>query len=82
MKMSTNESYILGSRWHYGLLALVFIFFFSHIALSQTCTQFVAPVDPLLQDTIISKRGPPDEDCQLDPRVDQYDAIDPPAPED
>ena len=28
------------------------------------------------------KRGPPDEDCQLDPRVDQYDAIDPPAPED
>jgi len=29
-----------------------------------------------------AKRAPPDEDCQLDPRVDQYDAIDPPAPED
>ena len=29
-----------------------------------------------------AKRAPPDEDCQLDPRVDQYDAIDQPAPED
>ncbi len=29
-----------------------------------------------------AKRAPPDENCQLDPRVDQYDAIDPPALED
>lgn len=34
------------------------------------------------QSLYAAKRGPPDEDCQLDPRVDQYDAIDPPAPED
>ena len=27
-------------------------------------------------------RAPPDEDCQIDPRVDQYYAIDPPSPED
>lgn len=29
-----------------------------------------------------AKRGPPDEDCQLNPLADQYDTIDPPAPED
>jgi len=29
-----------------------------------------------------AKRGPPNEDCQLNPLVDQYDAIDPPSPED
>lgn len=29
-----------------------------------------------------AKRGPPDEDCQLNPLADQYDNIDPPAPED
>ncbi|MDD2805104.1 MAG: transposase [Elusimicrobiales bacterium] len=29
-----------------------------------------------------AKRGPPEEDCQLNPLADQYDAIDPPAPED
>jgi hypothetical protein len=29
-----------------------------------------------------AKRGPPDDDCQIDPLVDQYDAIDPPSPED
>lgn len=29
-----------------------------------------------------AKRGPPDKDCQLDPWGDQYDAIDPPTPED
>ena len=34
------------------------------------------------QSLYAAKRGPPDENCQLDPRVDQYDAIDPPAPED
>jgi hypothetical protein len=28
------------------------------------------------------KRGPPDEDCQLNPLADQYDSIDPPSPED
>ena len=31
---------------------------------------------------LVAKRAPPDEDCQLDPRVDQCDAIDLPAPED
>jgi len=29
-----------------------------------------------------AKRGPPDEDCQLNPLADQYDNIDPPSPED
>ncbi len=29
-----------------------------------------------------SKRGPPDEDCQVNPLADQYDNIDPPSPED
>jgi hypothetical protein len=29
-----------------------------------------------------SKRGPPDEECQLNPLADQYDTIDPPSPED
>jgi hypothetical protein len=29
-----------------------------------------------------AKRAPPDEDCQLNPLADQYDAIDPPSPED
>jgi len=29
-----------------------------------------------------AKRGPPDEDCQLNPLADQYDSIDPPSPED
>jgi hypothetical protein len=37
-----------------------------------------APNPPLYA----AKRGPPDDNCQLDPRVDQYDAVDPPAPED
>jgi len=50
----------------------------NHFGLSTEFPQFkTAPVPQYA-----SKRGPPDEECQLDPLADQYDNIDPPSPED
>jgi hypothetical protein len=49
----------------------------NHFGLPAEFPQF-GPLAP----QYAAKRGPPDEDCQLNPQVDQYDDIDPPAPED
>ena len=49
----------------------------NHFGLPAEFPQFRPPTPQCA-----AKRGPPDEDCQLNPLADQYDNIDPPAPED
>jgi hypothetical protein len=49
----------------------------NHFGLPVEFPQFRPPVPQYA-----AKRGPPDEDCQLNPLADQYDSIDPPSPED
>jgi hypothetical protein len=49
----------------------------NHFGLPTEFPQFMPPAPQYA-----AKRGPPDEDCQLNPLADQYDAIDPPSPED